>query len=176
MKRQHNYTIFDKEKIVAFVVLIAIVFGLGMLVGNAIGETDGNTTFWVMCKPGTDVTVRRTPDKKGMEVGRLSCGDSFRSNGKTANGFVYVDGIGEYGEGWIYCGYVATEKPEMIGERYVCVAKKRVACRRWIHGPQVSGAPWLVNGSNVDVFCIADGWAVTNKGYIQAEWLEADPV
>ena len=65
-----------------------------------------------------------------------------------------------------------------VGENYVCVAKSRVACRRWVNGPQIedNGRPrWLVNGSNVSVFYIAEGWAVTSRGYIQSEWLEVDP-
>jgi len=73
----------------------------------------------------------------------------------------------------VYCGYVVTEKPEKIGERYVCVAKKQVACRRWMAGPQLEGrAAWMKNGEFCEVFLMADGWAVTSRGYIKSEWLE----
>ena len=69
---------------------------------------------------------------------------------------------------------MVTEEPVQVYEQYICVAKKRVACRKWIGGPQTS-MPWLKNGSDVDVFYMADGWAITSRGYIQSEWLEANP-
>lgn len=130
---------------------------------------------WVLCKPGSQVNIRRTPDKKGQEIGFLEVGDWFMTDAVSKNGYIRVYGVGDYGEGWIYCGYVATEEPAAVFERYVCVAKTQVACRRWMDGPQIAGAKWLKNGSNVDVFYIADGWAVTSRGYIVSEWLEADP-
>ena len=107
----------------------------------------------------------------------LECGDSFETDGENRNGWFRVMNRGEC-ECFIYCGYVVTDEPKPIGENYVCVAKNRVACRRWVDGPQIedNGRPrWLVNGSNVSVFYIAEGWAVTSRGYIQSEWLEVDP-
>ena len=130
---------------------------------------------WVMCKPGSQVNVRRTPDKKGQEVGFLEAGDWFLTDGTSSDGFIRVYGVGEYGEGWIFSGYVCTEEPKQVFEQYTCVAHKRVAIRKWMGGPQVERSPWLANGSNVDVFFMADEWACTSRGYIKSEWLEADP-
>ena len=130
---------------------------------------------WVMCKPGSQVNVRRTPDKKGQEVGFLEAGDWFLTDGTSSDGFIRVYGVGEYGEGWIFSGYVCTEEPKQVFEQYTCVAHKRVAIRKWMGGPQVERSPWLANGGNVDVFFMADEWACTSRGYIKAEWLEADP-
>ena len=76
--------------------------------------------------------------------------------------------------GWVYLGYVVTEKPQVIGERYMCNAVKQVACRKWMGGPQVDQKPWLKNGQTCEVFLMADGWAVTSRGYIRSEWLEFD--
>ena len=75
-------------------------------------------------------------------------------------------------ECWIYSGYVVTEEPEEIRDTRVVVAREQVACRRWVNGPKIEGREWLKNGTEVQVFYIAEGWAVTNLGYIQAEWLE----
>ena len=97
------------------------------------------------------------------------------TDAKSANGYIRAFGIGEYGEGWVYCGNVVTEEPVAVFERYCCVAKKRAALRRWVDGPQVAGSPWLVNGSTVEVFYTAEGWACTSRGYIKSEWLEVDP-
>lgn len=174
MKHQKNYSIFDKEKIVAFIVLVVFILVVGFVLGSCSRGEEQLATCWVMCKPGDYVNVRRSPKKNSVAVGYLECGDSFRTDAESKNGFIKCYGVGEEGEGWIYCGYVTTEEPVKVGKRYVCVAKKRVACRRWMNGPQTQN-PWLRNGSTVEVFCEADGWAVTSRGYIRTEFLEVDP-
>lgn len=172
MRKQ--YSIFDKEKIVAFVVILAVALVAGIAIGMTVcrGE-EPLATCWIMCKPGSRVTVRREPDKRSMETGYLECGDYFQTDGESRDGWIRCYGAGE--NGWVYCGYVVTEKPVKIGERYICCAVKRVACRKWIGGPQVDGNGWLKQGQNCEVYCMADGWAVTSRGYIKTEWLEVDP-
>ena len=164
----------SKKGFVTIIGVLAVV--IMALTGWAIGGAEENETVkcWILCKPGSQVNVRRTPSKKSEQVGYLEVGDWFRTNGESKNGYIRCYDIGEYGEGWIYSGYVVTEEPVQVYEQYVCVAKKRVACRKWIGGPQTS-MPWLKNGSDVSVFYIADGWAITSRGYIQSEWLEANP-
>ena len=117
--------------------------------------------------------MRRSPG--GQECGYLELGDWFMTDGTSSDGWIRCYGIGEYGEGWVYCGYVCTEEPVKVFEQYVCCAKTRVACRRWMNGPKIDGSPWLTNLSTVDVFYIADGWACTNRGFIMAEYLEVSP-
>ena len=168
---------YRARKILIIVLAAVILGGIAFRAAygaNAKATEDELVTCWIMCKPGSQVNVRRTPSKQGMEVGFLDAGDSFLTDGKSSDGWIRCYGVGEYGEGWIWCGYVVTEKPEPVFEQYVCVAVKRVACRRWISGPKTE-KPWLKNGSNVDVFYIADGWACTSRGYIKSEWLEVDP-
>jgi len=176
MKSCKKYTIYAAEKIVAFVVILAVVLVIGIAIGLTVchGEEE-LVKVWVMCKPGSQVNVRRTPSKHSMEVGYLDAGDWFMTDGTSADGWIRCYGIGEYGEGWVYCGYVVTEEPEAVFEQYVCCAPKRVAIRRWMNGPKVDGSAWLTNGSNVQVFYMADEWACTNRGYILREWLEVDP-
>ena len=111
------------------------------------------------------------------EIGRLECGDGFATDGESRDGWIRCYGVGET-SGWVYAGFVATEKPEIVMEQYCCVAKNRVAVRRWQGGPQVvrnGRKVWLNNCEDVTVFCMADGWACTSIGYIRAEWLEVDP-
>ena len=176
MKHQKNYTIFAKEKIVAALVFIAliIVATVALTVTFCKGE-EALVNVYTLCKPGSQVTVRRTPSKSGQEVGYLEVGDSFLTDGSSSNGYIRCYGIGEYGEGWVYCGYVTEYEPEPVFQTYCCVAKNRVACRRWMNGPKVEHSPWLVNGSDVQVFYIAGDWACTSRGYIKAEYLEVDP-
>lgn len=166
------------RRILLILLAAVIIGGAAYMIGTrAISEAaeDQLIRCWVMCKPGSQVNVRRTPSKNAMEVGYLDAGDSFLTDGDSKNGFIRCYGIGEYGEGWIYLGYVVTEEPKPVFERYVCVSNARVACRRWMGGPKVGTSPWIVNGSNVDVFYLADGWACTSRGYIMSEWLEVDP-
>ena len=154
-----------------FVILVLMIVAtalIWLLIDQGIAE-DPLATCWAMCKPGSRVTVRMEPNKRSMETGYLECGDSFQTDGESVDGWITCcSGEG----GWVYCGYVVTEKPEKIGETYVCNAKKQVACRKWMGGPQVDGRPWLRNGETCQVFCMADGWAVTSRGYIRSEWLE----
>lgn len=161
-----------KRNMCVFAILAVIIIAMTCrVIGNA--EDNETVTCWIMCGPGSQVNVRRTPDKRGEQVGYLEAGDWFLTNGENKNGFIRVYDIGEYGEGWVYSGYVVTEEPKAVFGNYICVANRRVACRKWIGG-EMTEKPWLVNGSSVSVFYIADGWAVTARGYIMAEWLEQD--
>ena len=158
-----------------FIILVLMIVAtalIWLLIDQGISE-DPLATCWVMCKPGSRVTVRMEPNKRSMETGYLECGDSFQTDGESVDGWIRCYGAGE--GGWVYSGYVVTEKPKMIMERYICCAVKQVACRKWMAGPQIEGKPWLKHSQNVTVFCMADGWAVTSRGYITSEWLEADP-
>ena len=169
----------DKARKILIVVLLAvIVAGIAyMLAANdaRAAANDQLATCWVMCKPGSQVNVRRRPDGGSKSETQLDAGERILTDGECQDGWVHVYGVGENGGGWVYSGYIVLEEPQKIGTRYVCVAKKQAACRRWIGGPQVDGRAWIKNGENVDVFYIADGWACTSRGYIKAEWLEADP-
>ena len=170
-----KYSIFDKEKIVAFIAILLIAAAIGYAIGTTTGAAEDQlATCWAMCKPGSRVTVRMTPSKKGVEIGWLECGDNFLTDGESRDGWIRCYGIGET-SGWVYSGYVCTQKPQKIGERYVCVAKKQVACRKWMGGPRIDERPWLKNGQNVQVFASDGEWAITSRGYIKAEFLEVDP-
>ena len=173
MNNRKKYSIFDKEKIVGLIALIAIVVVITVALTLTLCHGETLATCWIMCKPGSYVTIREKPNKKSTEAGYLDSGDSFLTDGESVDGWIRCCGTGE--GGWVYCGYVVTDKPETIGERYVCVANKQAACRKWMGGPQVDGAGWIKNGQYCEVFCMADGWAVTNRGYIRREWLEVSP-
>lgn len=170
-----NYSTQKKIRASLCILIALVTVAAGYLIGLAVNSRaeEQLITCWVLCRPGSQVNVRRTPTKSGEEVAQLEVGDSFQTDGSSANGFIRVYGIGEYGEGWIYCGYVSELEPVKIYERYVCVANKQVACRRWMNGPQTEH-PWLKCGSTVEVFWMTDEWAVTSRGYIASEWLEVD--
>ena len=166
-----------KRKQIVIVIIALAVMWCGWQIGTGECKAAENRliTCWALCKPGSHIEVHISPNKDSQVVGRLDPMDSFHTDGESRNGFIWCD-VGESCGGWIYCGYVSTEKPEAVYERYVCVAKKQVACRRWISGPQIKGrAGWLTNMSTVEVFYRTESWCVTSRGYIRSEWLEPDP-
>ena len=154
----------------AAIAAAVILFFVAFLAASKANEQRENEC-WVICQPGDHVNLRIDPDKGSKDVGWLECGDRFLTDGETRNGWIHVLDAGDC-DCWIYSGYVVTEEPEEIGETMYVVARKQVACRRWVNGPQIESRPWLKNGREVQVFYIAEGWAVTNLGYVEAEWLE----
>ena len=178
MKHHSNYTT-SLAKRIALVLLIVVTVFAGWWIGTSECRAAEEKLIpcWALCKPGegNQVWVRSSPHKGNNIDGWVEAGDAFYTDGKSRNGFIHAYGVGNAGEGWIYCGYVSTEEPVEVNEQYVCVALKRVAIRRWISGPQVENYGWLTNGSNVFVYFLTSEWAVTNKGFIRAEWLEVDP-
>ena len=171
MRKQKPHPISITLRVILILVVLAATVALAIA-----GKAEETVTRWALCKPGDRVNLRLEPSKSSKSVGWLECGDSFQTDGKKKKGWLRVLDAGEC-ECWIYSGYVAEEEPVAVFENYVCVAKKWVACRRWVNGPQINGKlRWLHNGSSVSVFYIAGKWAVTSRGYIRAEWLEVDPV
>ena len=162
--------------VLAAAILCAAVYHIayGRIVARA---EDTLITCWAMCMPGEGnyVTLRKGPSKDSEEIGRLDPCDSFKTDAVNRNGYIRVVGMTEHMEAWIYCGFVVTEEPRKVFCNYYNCSYGRVACRKWIRGPQVDGASWLAPLSDVTVFYEADGWAVTSRGYIQAEYLEEDP-
>lgn len=176
MNNREHYTTGNKGR-KGFILFCAALLIVTTVISYVVCMAEAqDLTCWILCKPKSIVHVRRDPMKASEEVGRLECGDEIRTDGKTRNGWVHVNGIGEYGSGWVYCGFVSLEQPEKVDEQYVCVARKQVACRRWMDGPQIGGRlGWLHNGSTVTVYYRTDEWSVTSRGYIRSEWLEVDP-
>lgn len=152
-------------------ILLTLVLGWLMLL---LFHPASAETRWIMC--GDFSYVRETASKKGQIGGRLDVGDEFETDEKTRNGFIRVIGIGEANVGWVFKGYTVTEEPVRVDDRYVCVANNRVACRRWIDGPQFKGKTgWLYNGTTVMVYWRTSEWSVTSRGYIRSEWLDPAP-
>jgi hypothetical protein len=175
MRRRKSYSVFDKEKIVGFIALIVIVIVITAAITASVCHGEQLSTCWIMCKPGSRVEIRATPGKSGISEGWLDCGDSFETDMTIKNGWIRCYDVGNAGEGWIYLGYVVKHKPEEIKERYICVANRQVACRRWIAGPQISRKPWLKNGQYCYVYMTDGEWAVTSRGYIKFDYLEVSP-
>ena len=122
---------------------------------------------------GDYVNARAKAGRHSASLGRLETGDEVNVTGKKKNGFAQVDDLSlEENEGWVHAGYLVEEKPVRVGTVYRVCSKGRVKARRWIDGPRCA---WLYNGARVTVLWEADGWSVTNRGYVQSRFLEEDP-
>lgn len=124
---------------------------------------------WIMCKDY--VIIRSEASKGSMECGQLDPGDDIETDERIVNGFIHIVSPVD---GWVWAGNVVESPPEKIEAYGYVIAKNQVACRRWVNGPQTEKNPWAKNGTMIKVFWICDEWALTSRGYIQAEWLEIE--
>jgi len=148
----------------------AVLFVISLMHEIGLAEDEWEFDAWVMCDPGDWVNVREKPDKRSAEAGRLECGDWFRTDQREKNGFVHIIDAGtESGEGWISRRYVTWQEPERIGREMRIRSGGRVACRKWIGGKRKA---WAKPGQAVTVYWMNAEWAVTDRGFIQAEYLE----
>ena len=168
-----NYSRFrQKRKALAIVAVAALTVAVFLIQYGAVlaRAEEGTTTAWAMCR--SYINIRMWASKDATAVGFLDPCDPVEVDGTTRDGFAHIVSPVD---GWVHAGYLDFSKPEEIGERFVVTARSRVAARRWINGPKVSQKPWLICGSEVTVYYMSEEWALTNRGYVRAEWLEVDP-
>ena len=143
------------------------LFLLLMLVANRAWGEDG----WIMCQPDSYVNVRAAPGKGGRVVGYLELGDAIQMDGRR-NGYTHVTGIStEGGEGWVACGYIVTDAPQIETVAAWIDAEGRVACRRAIDGNR---RKWLHQGDPMTLYASSAEWSVTSEGFIKTEYVIAE--
>ena len=131
---------------------------------------------WILCKPAMNgkpadyIHVRETPSRKADSIGRLECGDPIRVTGKTKDGWAEVEISLEESTGWVFAPYIVFEEPEHYGGReFSILTNGRVACRKYPGGDRVG---WVTDGTKVKVYAVADGWSITNRGFIMSEYID----
>lgn len=150
------------RRVVAWVTLLIVL--IAVLPASA----DEHELF-IICNPNSYVCVRGSPDKGAERTGLLDCGDSVITDGEKKNGFLHILWITEADEGWVFLGYVVEDKPIIETVHANVAATGRVAARRYIGGKRRC---WVNVCSEVKVYARTDEWAVTNKGFIQSQYLE----
>ena len=157
------------------VLILAVILVIGaatycVALNSVLAASDKQTTTaWVMCKPDDYVNCRLGPSRRSESIGYLETGYRLEIDGKTKDGFAHcVDLALEYSDGWVHAGYIVFEEPVWYGKDMTISANGRVACRKHSGGDRTC---WVVSGSTVYVYWIADGWAVTNKGWVQTQYL-----
>jgi len=162
--------------ILEIVALVGALLLLGWIVNVISMETavadEPLYECWVFCNPESEVMIRSKPSRKSEIVGTAVCGNRYRTEWTEKNGYVHVSDVGnESGEGWISARYIAASEPRMTDYTVIVKAKGRVAVREYPDGKRKR---WVYPDTELRVYCIADGWAVTEIGYIMTSFLEAD--
>lgn len=124
-------------------------------------------TVYVLCQPDSFVYVREFPKKGAQEAGFVCLGDELETDGVKRNGYLLVYGSFE-GDAWINLGFVTEYPVTVFTLNTEIISKGRVACRRSINGTR---RKWLKNGSQVVIYAFAQDWSITDKGFIQTQYL-----
>ena len=163
-------------RILIDILLIAAVVLLIKAIARAEYEQDEDGTYiaYVICMPGDYLNIRPFPSTKHEATGWLEAGDMVYMDGRKKNGFVHCIGLStEAGEGWVYAGYLVSEKPELVNSKAVIVSKGRLAARKYVNGKRTR---WLKPMAKVTVYYRTDEWSLTNCGYVRSEYLELEDV
>ena len=128
-------------------------------------------TMYAVCND-SHINVRAKPSTKAEICGYLDFGwdvqviDSVKD--ATGNVWYKVEGISEYGYGYVYGSYLIDYMPVVIDKEYKVNANGRVALYNKINGKR-SG--WAKNGSVLHVKIWSDEWALTDNGWIRTMYL-----
>ena len=158
-----------RSAVTARIAVIAMTAILAFLPGCAPAETaDG----WILCQPDSFVNVREWPRKTSRKTGFLELGEQIRTDGETKNGFLHIIGCTtESGDGWVSCGYVVGDQPQVETCRAWIDSTGRVACRRATNGER---RKWLHGGDELTLYACSAEWSVTSEGFVRTEYLIAE--
>lgn len=168
-----------ENRVFTCLVLILLIFLLLAFIGPELGlnlargeDSKETHTMYTLCMENDYVNIRLKPSVKSEATGYLTCGDPVELDGKERNGFCHIIGMTEYGEGWVYSGYLVSDPPkDMNGAKYQIVSDGRVACRKSISGKRRC---WAKNGEVIRVWYWSEEWCLTSKGFVQTRYLEAE--
>ena len=166
------YTTFSPFTKALAVILAALLLFASYTVATEINRAHAETVFatqYILCK--NYVLVRMWPSRKATEVGQLDPCDEIQIDGKTDSGFAHIVSPCD---GWVWAGNIVSSPVEKVDRPAYVTAKKRLACRKWVDGPQVDEKPWMITGSECRVYYMDSEWAVTSRGYVKVEYLEVE--
>ena len=154
-------------RVIAWILIIVALYCVVLMLTPAEAE-DANA--WVLCKPGSNVNVHVGPSKGSTVVAYCECGDELITDGKKSGDWVHiVNGWCDH-DGWIHKGYVSDS--QVVIEPFDGFGYLKARIRNRIGGKMIGT---LKKGEAVKVYAYAigwDGWAVTNKGYVMARYLD----
>lgn len=152
------------------VILMAVLL---LMLPAAMAE---EATWSVLCQPDSYVSIRGRASTSGSVEGRLYLGDAVTvdklATDDQGRSWAHCIGLSvEAGSGWVCAGYLAQGEATVYeqGAAGVIKANGRVAARKSIDGER---REWLRDGDTATVWGVCGNWAVTDKGYVKAEYLE----
>lgn len=161
--------------LIEILLIAAFIYGCIWLyrsLGFAEAHAEDEWTYkgYAICTPDDYVNVRSRPGKNAESIGRLEPGDMVLLDGDEKNGYLHcVDLSFERSEGWVHSGFIVYDPPRRVDAEYTVTAKKRLFARKYVNGRKVRT---LKPKAVVTVYYWSSEWCVTNKGYVQSEWLE----
>lgn len=157
---------------VLVVILAAVLLFASYTVATEINRAHAETITtpgYILCR--SYVIIRQWAHKRATEIGQLDPADPVEIDGKTQDGFAHIVSPMD---GWVWAGFIVFDEPREVNITATVTAPKRMYCRKWCDGPQVDERPYLISGSEVKVYWASDKWSLTNRGFLQTEWLEGD--
>ena len=183
-RNHYNTGAWEKKDIILTQIAIG-VFGIFMgvmlfavmvlLWSPACAEDEMTYSCWVICQPDQDgnlgeVIIRERPSRNAAEVGAVVAGTRLRTDWKESGKWLHlVDLNNETGEGWICINYIVFDEPIRLDLEGVIKGKGRVACRKSIGGEL---RKWANPGQELTVYWYSSEWVVTDRGYIQSQFVE----
>lgn len=159
--------------LIILIIVIAILAISAAVWGSAKAE-DEAYDVWIFCNPESVVNVREKPSSSSYLAGRMECGTKTRTDWETQKDnrgrtWLHIVDQLEMDESWVCMDYVS--ETEVTVEEMGCVvlANGRVAARA---NPDGKRKKWLNPGQEVKVLAFNDNWALTNKGYVNWDYLE----
>lgn len=164
---------FEGRKLAAWLLVIVLAAASVMLIREALAVEEEPLTYsaWVMCQPDSRVNIRARPGFDGDVAGYAYPMDRLTCDGVTKDGWAHVvNPPCDAADGYVYVGYLTVEEPEDCQGRMMRVeADGRVAVRSHMCGERVM---WVHPGAEVEVYQMAEEWAVTSLGFIRSKYLE----
>ena len=149
--------------------VIAMLVIVLVMILHDVGLAESEGQCWVLCDPESYVIIRTAPRKTGIEVGGATCGTRLLTDSEEKKNYIHVTDLSaEYDSGWISLRYIVFDEPKEINRTMVVQAQGRVACRKWVDGKITK---WFYTGDTVFVYWASPSWSVTNRGYIQTQFL-----
>lgn len=153
--------------------IVIICFLIGFLLGLLILNTSEaeTVTMYGVCEKGS-INVRLKPNGHSEVCGKLEFGwpvdilDS-RQSGKVT--WYKVDGITEYGYGWVNGNYLLSSEPTKPEEMHGTVtANGRVA----VYSITGKRKGWVKPNESLRVIIYSEERCFTNKGWVKTQYLD----
>lgn len=160
------------------IIIVAISFLVGFLVTTGIliifqDASADTTTMYGVCEKGS-INVRHKPNGHSEICGKLEFGWSVdilgsRKVGKTT--WYKVDGITEYGYGWVNGNYLLSSEPSRVMNMYGKIEANGRVATYFINGTRKG---WIKPGQEVRIIIYSDEKCYTTKGWIKTKYLNIE--